>query len=130
MFIPTYLLAKYLPSSIANTFICVVVGGLIYAEQTVINEDGEVEVLSLPLENENYDRTQKQKPRSERKDEWSCVGLIGQVYVRVGEGVNKGDYLIADDGIGITSSIKTNLRVMKITKEFDGDYGIAVCILK
>ena len=105
-------------------------GGLIYTEQTFINEDGEVEVLSLPLENENYDRTQKQKPRSERKDEWSCVGLIGQVYVRVGEGVNKGDYLIADDGIGITSSIKTNLRVMKITKEFDGDYGIAVCILK
>ena len=31
MFIPTYLLAKYLPSSSANIFICVVVGGLIYA---------------------------------------------------------------------------------------------------
>lgn len=30
MFIPTYLLAKYLPPSILNTFICVVVGGVIY----------------------------------------------------------------------------------------------------
>ena len=29
MFAPTYLLAKYLPSSIINTFICVAVGGLI-----------------------------------------------------------------------------------------------------
>ena len=31
MFVPTYLLAKYLPPSIVNTFICVVVGGVIYA---------------------------------------------------------------------------------------------------
>ena len=30
MFVPTYLLAMYLPASIINTFICVVVGGLIY----------------------------------------------------------------------------------------------------
>ena len=30
MFVPTYMLAMYLPSSIINTFICVAVGGLIY----------------------------------------------------------------------------------------------------
>ena len=30
MFIPTHFLARYLPSSIVNTFICVVVGGAIY----------------------------------------------------------------------------------------------------
>lgn len=30
MFIPTYLLARYLPSTIVNTFVCVLVGGVIY----------------------------------------------------------------------------------------------------
>ena len=30
MFVPTYLLARYLSPSIINTFICVVVGGVIY----------------------------------------------------------------------------------------------------
>ena len=39
MFIPTYLLAKYLPSSIINTFICVAVGGLIYVGLLFVMKD-------------------------------------------------------------------------------------------
>ena len=105
-------------------------GGIIYEETEVINEDGEKEVLMLPIESHEYNMTLKNVPRSERKNEWSCVGLIGQVYVRIMDGVNVGDYLTAHNGMGMKSMIKTNLRVMKITKEFDGDYGIAICILK
>ena len=39
MFIPTYLLARYLPSSIVNTFICVAVGGLIYVGLLFVLKD-------------------------------------------------------------------------------------------
>lgn len=105
-------------------------GGLIYEEQEIVNENGEVEILPLPVENKEYDINRPQVARSERKKEWSCVGLIGQVYTRIDETVNAGDYLKAIDGIGSKSDIKTNLRVMKITKEFDGNYGVALCILK
>lgn len=39
MFVPTYLLAKYLPASIINTFICVVTGGLIYVGLLFVMKD-------------------------------------------------------------------------------------------
>lgn len=39
MFVPTYLLAVYLPSSIINTFICVLVGGLIYVGLLFVMKD-------------------------------------------------------------------------------------------
>ena len=39
MFVPTYLLAKNLPSNIINTFICVAVGGLIYVGLLFVMKD-------------------------------------------------------------------------------------------
>ena len=39
MFVPIYLLARYLPSSIVNTFICVSVGGLIYVGLLFVMKD-------------------------------------------------------------------------------------------
>lgn len=39
MFIPTYLLSRYLPSSIINTFICVAVGGVIYVGLLFVMKD-------------------------------------------------------------------------------------------
>lgn len=39
MFVPTYLLAKYLPASIINTFICVAVGCLIYVGLLFVLKD-------------------------------------------------------------------------------------------
>ena len=81
-------------------------------------------------ENPEYDPELENIPRSQRKEQWSCVGLMGQVHVRIGSDINIGDYLVAVNGIGVPSSEKTNLKIMKITKEFDGEYGIAVCLLK
>lgn len=39
MFVPTYSLARYLPSTIMNTFICVVVGGVIYLGLLFVMKD-------------------------------------------------------------------------------------------
>lgn len=47
MFVPTYLLAKILPSNIINTFICVAVGGLIYVGLLFVMKDETLfEVIS------------------------------------------------------------------------------------
>ena len=105
-------------------------GGLIYEEKDVVDENGNVTTMSLPAENTDFDVTLEQIPRSIRKNEWSCVGLIGQVYTRIDGAVKVGDYLSAIDGIGTKSDKKTNLRVMRVTKEFDGDFGIALCLIK
>ncbi|HHZ8091926.1 peptidase G2 autoproteolytic cleavage domain-containing protein, partial [Proteus mirabilis] len=62
--------------------------------------------------------------REERPEEWSCVGMMGQVYVNVSNDVSVGDYISARNGVGIKSNGRTKLKVMKITST-----GIAKCLL-
>ena len=98
-------------------------------------KEGETEedrpLITLRKENLNYNPEQEQIPRSERPDEWTLVGLVGQVYVRIDNTVSMGDYLQSENfGKGTKSVSKTNIRVMEITKAFDGDYGIAYCLIK
>lgn len=87
------------------------------------------------VENPNYIPPEEGKEnvaRSDRPEEWSVVGMIGQVYVRIGEGqIRAGDYLRAVEGIGYHSDEETKLRVMKVTTPFDVDkgYGVAKCVL-
>src|SRR5699024_12599829 len=88
-------------------------------------------LIKVRKENPNYDPNKKQKPRSERPDEWTLVGLVGQVYVRIDETVRQGDYIKSGhDGIGTVSDEKTGILVMKITKEHTDDFGIARCLIK
>ena len=97
--------------------------------ESIINEDG-TEVV-VPKENPDYDDDQVQIARSKRPDEWTLVGLLGQVYVRVDDTVSPGSYVSSGgDGIGTSSESVTNIRVMRITKKFDGEYGIAYCLIK
>lgn len=83
------------------------------------------EMVTIPAENPAYNPDIPNIPRSERPEEWSCVGLIGQVFVRVADGVSVGDYLKAENGIGVRSEVKTNVRVMEIKKD-----GVAFCLIK
>jgi hypothetical protein len=86
-------------------------------------------LISVRKENPNYVRDENYIPRSERP-EWNIVGLLGQVYVRTGEDLQAGDFIIAENGHGKKSNIETNIQVMKMTKKFDGKYGIAFCLIK
>ena len=88
-------------------------------------------LISVLKENPDWNPDLPQTPRSERPDQWTPVGLIGQVFVRLGEAVQPGDFLKAVNGAGFVSQTSTKLRVMKITKPFnetDG-YGIAKCVI-
>lgn len=89
--------------------------------------------ISVPVENPNYNPTAENVPRSKRPDEWTCVGLLGQVHVRIANDVSPGDYVkTGANGVGVKSSEITNMRCMEIRKEFDANKGYAVgfCLLK
>ncbi len=86
--------------------------------------------IRVQKENPDYDPKREQEPRSGRPQEWTLVGLLGQVYVRCDETVQPGDFVKSKDkGIGTKSEEKTKLRAMKVTKEFDGKYSIVYCLL-
>jgi len=95
--------------------------------EDVVDEDtGEI-VRERKL-NPDYDPAQPNIPRSERKDAWTTVGVLGQVHVRVGEGVAVGG-LVGPDG---TTAEASPLTVMRITQPFDSSkgYAVALCMLR
>jgi hypothetical protein len=105
--------------------------GRIVYEDVIDPESGQT--VSVPKENPDYDATVQNVPRSSRPDEWTCMAEIGQVHVRVASDVIPGDWLEAGEGgVAVKANAKTNLRAMKIKKEFDTEsgYAIAICFLK
>ena len=90
-------------------------------------------MISVPIENPEYNPDWQNVPRSERSDEWTCVGLLGQVHVRVDANIQVGDFVKAGaNGIGVKSDDPTNMRCMEIRKDFDANkgYAVAFCLLK
>ncbi len=118
---------------LANEF-----GGLVYEPQVVriydIDEDGNTlttyseEIMDLPLENPKYDSSYEYKPRNERS-EWNVVGVTGQVFVRINEDVQAGDWLCAKSGIGQPATESGNLKAMRITKAYNETEGYGVAHL-
>lgn len=86
-----------------------------------------------PKQNPDYDSSLVNVPRSQRPDEWSCVGLLGQVHIRVSSGVQPGDWIKAGiEGVGTKSTEPTNIRCMEIRKPYNDEkgYSVAFCLLK
>ena len=103
-----------------------------YIYETIIDEETGEEI-TYPKENPEWNPELEQQSRLQRPDEWTVVGLVGQVYVRLKEDVEVMDYVKAwQDGIGQTSQEPTNIQVMKITQEYDEEkgYKIGFCLLK
>jgi hypothetical protein len=88
--------------------------------------------MEIQEESLDYDPNVPNIPRSKRPNEWSPVGLIGQVFVRVSQDVKDGDKIKpSNGGIGIPSSHKTGLKCMKITTPYDEEkgYAVAKCLI-
>jgi len=91
------------------------------------------EIISVPIENSDYRIEEENIPRSQRKSEWTCVGLLGQVHVRLDSNVQPGDFIFAGtNGIGFKANTATNLICMEIRNIFNSEKGYAVgfCLLK
>ena len=114
----------------ANRYLTNEFGGLIY-EDYEVEEDGIKRIVRLPKENPAYkDIGEEYIPRSER-DEWNCVGLLGQIYIRVDETIKMGDSFEAQNGIA-TKVDNDKYKVMKITSKYNpvNGYGVAKAFIK
>jgi hypothetical protein len=106
---------------------------ILHKHETIVQKESEIPLIKVQKENPNYDIEREQISRKERPDEWTVVGLTGQVYVRLNKDVKVGDNVKAwKDGIGQTSEKDTNIIVMKITQEYDNSKGYAIgfCLIK
>lgn len=85
--------------------------------------------ISVPAVDPKFDPTQKNIPRKDRPNEWSCVGIMGQVKVRCDDTPVVNKYVKSDDnGCGTLSETKTRLRAMKIEQSYDSDKGYAIVL--
>lgn len=94
----------------------------------LLDEDGK------KIPNPEYNEDLKQLPRSQRPKEWTTVGLLGQVYVRLTQFVKAGDYVQPTwtEGKGGKAGRKTNIQCIKITSNYNKKKGYAVglCLIK
>ena len=95
------------------------------------------------VRNPAWDPARKHTPRSQRPAEHTCVGLLGQLRVRVDASVAEGDMLMpTDEGDGTKASRDylldamlaggTRVRCMSVEVPFDADkgYGVALCLVR
>lgn len=90
------------------------------------NQEGPAPLINIPRENPAWNPDLPQIPRSARPSDWTRVGMIGQVFVRVAANVSPNDSLSAINGIGVKSANKTGLRCLKITVPYSSEKGYAV----
>jgi hypothetical protein len=78
---------------------------------------------------DGYDPAKPYTDRIGRPEEWTVVGLMGQILTRVDDTVEAGDFIEAGDvpGVGTKSKKETRLEVLRVTVPFDAakGYGVA-----
>jgi len=93
--------------------------------------------------NKDWDPTREQVSRRDRPDQWTVVGLLGQVRIAIGPDVAEGDALMpGKDGIGVTATREylldgvilggARLEVMKIVEPYSDEAGegVALCLVR
>ena len=88
--------------------------------------------IRVQKESPKFDPKKAYKSRQERLHEWTPVGLLGQVYVRVDKTVQVGDKVKAGNGgIGTKGTEHTGLRCLSIEQKYDTKkgYAIAICLI-
>lgn len=101
---------------------------------TLTRHDGSEYTITVPCIRPDYDATIPNVSRLDRPDEWTAVALVGQVRVRIGDGVVAGDFLGAGaDGCAVASVAPVGrlVEVMEIVTEYDAGkgYGVALCLV-
>lgn len=82
-------------------------------------------------------RPEKHTPRASRPAEWTRVGLVGQIRLRVDETVKPDSQAVAGDVPGVLTAGRwvgegAQVRCMAITSPFDAErgYAIALCLVR
>lgn len=97
-----------------------------------VQVEGEPPV-KVRKENPKWDPTLPYLSRAERPEEWSVVGLLGQVFVRCSPTVQPGYYISPINGVGFpsngTGATPTRLRALKLMG-MDGVKAVYLCLLR
>lgn len=81
--------------------------------------------------NPNFNGEFENIPRSKRPKEWTQVGMLGQVFVRINETVKETTkYLAPDSGKLCHADQKTNVKLMRIEQPYDATKGYGVAYVK
>lgn len=90
--------------------------------------------IMVPKVAPDYDPSHKYVPRHDRPEEWTCVGLIGQLHVRIDATVTSDTLFIAPGtaGVGTHSDAETRCELMEITTPYTEEkgYGVALCLIR
>ena len=132
--------APTVPAGIARRYkrqIRTAYSGRLDAAPTPIPADAVLYGLDQRVETGTADPAMAYVSRVERPLEWTAVGLLGQLAVRVAAGVQVDDEIVAGpSGIGIKKgagpSLGARIEVMEIAKTFDAarGYAIAWCLVR
>lgn len=93
-------------------------------------------VVRFPRQSPDYDPRRPQVSRRDRPDEWTLVGLLGQIKGRVAEDVQPGDWLVAGEGgVGVAADAPDpgcRIECMAITSPYDHarGYAVALCLVR
>ncbi|RYU98487.1 hypothetical protein DP144_10720 [Clostridium tetani] len=106
-------------------------GGLIYKK---IYDEESKQYITVPRENQEHDMKEEYIAREDR-EEWNVVGLTGQVYVRIDNTIQVGDFITSNNfGIATKDNNPTYVRwkVMKITTPYNEEkgYGVALVFIR
>ena len=84
----------------------------------------------------SFDAAATYVPRRSRPDEWTVIGLLGQLCVRVDESVEPGDFVKSSKG-GIgkqaeTATAGASVYCMELHSEYDAErgYAVAMCLVR
>ena len=102
------------------------------ADRPLIANPTPQPLVTVPMENPDFDPEAVNVPRSQRPDDWTCVGLLGQVHVRVNAMVKPGSGVVAGgNGIGQAGE-SSRMTCMEIRRPFDAakGYAVAFCLIR
>lgn len=93
-------------------------------------EDGTSYTVSARVENPDYEPSRAYVPREERRDQFVAVGLLGQLRVRIPEGIRPGAFVAPglDGELEEGKGLGRRVRVMQILTPFDEARGYAIAL--
>lgn len=94
--------------------------------------------VQAPVESPDYDASKPYSPRKDRPEQWTAVGLLGQLAVRCNASVTAGDDLHAGaGGLAERDVVETlrkgaQLQVLRILSPYDDarGYAVALCMVR
>jgi len=100
----------------------------------VTDDDGKGHLIMRRSVDYDPAKDAEYQSRAKRPEEWTCVGLLGQLHVRIDDTVTSETLFLepGTDGRGTATDTETRCEVMEITTAYTKKrgYGVALCLVR